>query len=160
MHVAVGQINRALCIQIGVVGCRDDGYFAPLRLFPIGVSVVKKTDSVQTLQAYVLNIRDSIVGVESFFETQRAGSSVGAHKFQRQLGTKRDPMRQTKLPRPPVLRALIVAGKHADDNTVFVLCNGRELHAFVRTNPCAGAWRSSTLALNQGKQMGMPPRMA
>jgi len=33
-------------------------------------------------------------------------------------------------------------------------------HIFVRTNPCAGAWGSFTLARNQGKQIGIPPRMA
>src|SRR5271154_2390026 len=33
-------------------------------------------------------------------------------------------------------------------------------HAFVRTNPCAGACGSSTLPRNQGKQIGIPPRMA
>src|ERR1019366_6140159 len=33
-------------------------------------------------------------------------------------------------------------------------------HAFVRTNPWAGALGSSDFARNQGKQMGMPPRMA
>src|SRR5580704_6928769 len=33
-------------------------------------------------------------------------------------------------------------------------------HAFVRTTPCAGAFGSSVLPRNQGKQTGMPPRMA
>src|ERR1700722_20318705 len=33
-------------------------------------------------------------------------------------------------------------------------------HGLVRTNPCAGACGSSTLPRNQGKQMGIPPRMA
>ena len=33
-------------------------------------------------------------------------------------------------------------------------------HALVRTNPWAGAAGSSDFARNQGKQMGMPPRMA
>src|SRR5262245_6359308 len=31
---------------------------------------------------------------------------------------------------------------------------------FVRTNPCAGAVGSSGLARNQGKQIGIPPRIA
>src|SRR6266568_154249 len=33
-------------------------------------------------------------------------------------------------------------------------------HVFVRANPCAGAWGSSPFARNQGKQIGMPPRIA
>src|SRR6266566_2081656 len=33
-------------------------------------------------------------------------------------------------------------------------------HVFVRANPCAGARRSSPFARNQGKQIGMPPRIA
>src|ERR1700756_2529858 len=33
-------------------------------------------------------------------------------------------------------------------------------HALVRANPCAGAWGSSAFARNQGKQIGIPPRMA
>src|SRR5262249_47464720 len=33
-------------------------------------------------------------------------------------------------------------------------------HAFVRTNPCAGAVGSSALPPNQGKQTGTPPRIA
>src|ERR1700733_5070536 len=33
-------------------------------------------------------------------------------------------------------------------------------HSLVRTNPCAGAWGSSALARNHGKQIGIPPRIA
>ena len=133
---------------------RDNCYLSLLRL-PIRVGLINIVNCGEPSQTRLRDIPDP-VRVRSFL-----GSDVSRIRDTSSVSTLMEcDAIDHENPRATIASYLRRFGEHADGDRISGLRDDSSCQAFVLTKPCAGALGSSALPPNQGKQIGIPPRMA